>query len=212
MKIAPRVWKVCGMRDADNLRAVSKLQPDYMGFIFYDSSPRFVGDSFRIPNDLPTHVKRVGVFVNEDMDRVQQLVQKHQLDFVQLHGDESVAYAQELKSKVGVIKVFRVDADFDFCSTSEYESAADFFLFDTKGKHYGGNAFRFDWNLLGKYTGNTPFFLSGGISESNIQDLEDFHHKMFFGIDINSGVEEQPAIKSVDKIKSLLNSLNKIRP
>lgn len=211
MKITPNVWKVCGMRDAHNVRAVSRLQPDYMGFIFYEASPRFVGDSFRIPNDLPTNVKRVGVFVNEALDRVQQLVQKHQLDFVQLHGDESVAYAQELKRKVGVIKVFRVDEVFDFSSTSNYESIVDFFLFDTKGKHYGGNALRFDWNLLGKYTGNTPFFLSGGISESNIQDLKNFHHKKFYGIDINSGVEVRPALKSVDKLKSLLKSLNEVR-
>lgn len=204
----PKVWKVCGMRDAHNVRAVGELHPDYMGFIFYKSSPRFVGDQFNIPKDLPINIKRVGVFVNEVLDRVQLLIHKHQLDFVQLHGDESVAYAQELKSRVGVIKVFRIDEDFDFGSTSEYESTVDFFLFDTKGKRYGGNAMRFDWNLLKKYVGSTPFFLSGGISESNIQDLKDFRHEMFWGIDINSGVEEQPAIKSVDKIKSLLRSLN----
>ncbi|MBX2894331.1 MAG: phosphoribosylanthranilate isomerase [Cyclobacteriaceae bacterium] len=210
MKITPNVWKVCGMRDAHNVRAVGQLQPDYMGFIFYKASPRFVGDSFRIPNDLPTNIKRVGVFVNQALDRVYQLIEQHQLDFVQLHGDESVAYAQELQSRVGVIKVFRVDETFDFSFTSEYENIVDFFLFDTKGKHYGGNAIRFDWNLLKKYVGNTPFFLSGGISEANIQDLKNFHHEMFFGIDINSGVEEQPAIKSVDKIKSLFESLNKI--
>lgn len=210
MKIAPNVWKVCGMRDAHNVQAVGELQPDYMGFIFYEASPRFVGDSFRIPNDLPTNIKRVGVFVNEAVDRVQQLIQKHQLDFVQLHGDESVAYAQELKNRVGMIKVFRVDEAFDFSSTSDYESIVDYFLFDTRGKHYGGNAVRFDWDLLKKYTGSTPFFLSGGISESNIQDLKNFHHEMFYGIDINSGVEEQPAIKSVDKIKNVLRLLNEI--
>lgn len=208
--MACNVWKVCGMRDAHNVRAVGQLQPDYMGFIFYKGSPRFVGDSFRIRNDLPTNIKRVGVFVNEALGRVQQLIQKHQLDFVQLHGDESVAYAQELKSRVGVIKVFRVDEAFDFSSTSDYESIVDYFLFDTRGKHYGGNAVRFDWGLLKKYTGSTPFFLSGGISESNIQDLKNFHHEMFYGIDINSGVEEQPAIKSVDKIKNVLRLLNEI--
>jgi phosphoribosylanthranilate isomerase len=210
MKLAPVVWKICGMRNELNVCAVAALQPDYMGFIFYEASPRFVGHQFSVPNDFPASIKRVGVFVNETIDRVQELIQKHRLDFVQLHGDESVVYAQNLKSRVGVIKVFRVDEDFDFGSTAEYESSVDFFLFDTKGKHYGGNAKQFDWNLLKKYTGTTPFFLSGGISAATVQDLKKLHHEKFYGIDINSGVEEQPAIKSVDKIKSLLLSLNEI--
>jgi len=202
-------WKICGMRDAANIMEVAELQPDYMGFIFYEASPRFVGNQFDIP-DLPSRINRVGVFVNESLGRVQDLIQQHRLDFVQLHGDESVAYAKELKSKVGVIKVFRIDENFDFNSTVEFEHVADFFLFDTRGKHYGGNAMRFDWSLLKNYSGSVPFFLSGGISKSNIQELKNFQHEKLYALDINSGVEEKPGYKSVAKITDLQKSLNEI--
>lgn len=212
MKKTPDIiWKICGMRDSQNVWAVAELQPNYMGFIFYKDSPRFVGNQFEVPANLPTSMKRVGVFVNESLDRVLALVQKHRLDFVQLHGDEPVGYAEALKKITGVIKVFRVDEDFDFSATAEFETVSDFFLFDTKGTYFGGNAIQFDWNLLQKYVGNVPFFLSGGISPSTIQDLESFSHQKFYALDINSGVEEQPAFKSVEKIKDLLHSLEKIR-
>lgn len=200
--------KVCGMRAAANIEAVAATQPHFMGFIFYKNSPRYVGNQFQIPENFPVSIKRVGVFVNETPAVVLDRVQNHKLDFVQLHGDEKPGYIKNLKaSGVGVIKVFRVDADFDFSTTKEFESVSDFFLFDTKGKQYGGNAIKFDWKLLQQYTGSVPFFLSGGISADDIHALTEFKHPQWYGVDVNSGVEVVPGLKDSLKVKNLLQSL-----
>jgi phosphoribosylanthranilate isomerase len=202
------VCKVCGMRAATNIEAVAATQPQFMGFIFYKNSPRYVGNQFLIPENFPISIKRVGVFVNETSEVILDLLQKHKLDFVQLHGDETPAYVKNLKAiRVGIIKVFRVDADFDFSTTKEFESGSDFFLFDTKGKQYGGNAIKFDWKLLQKYTGSVPFFLSGGISVDDIQALTEFKHPQWYGVDVNSGVEIEPGLKDSLKVKNLIQLL-----
>lgn len=202
------VCKVCGMRAPANIEAVADMQPRFMGFIFYKNSPRFVGDQFKIPENFPVSIKRVGVFVNEIFAVVLDRVQKHKLDFVQLHGDETPAYVKNLKvNGVGVIKVFRVDADFDFLTIKEFEAVSDFFLFDTKGKQYGGNAIKFDWGLLQQYTGTVPFFLSGGISADDIHTLAEFKHPQWYGVDVNSGVEIEPGLKDSLKVKNLIQLL-----
>lgn len=202
------VCKVCGMRAAANIEAVAATQPQFMGFIFYKNSPRYVGNQFLIPENFPISIKRVGVFVNETSEAILDLLQKHKLDFVQLHGDEAPAYVRNLKAKgVGIIKVFRVDADFDFSTTKEFEAVSDYFLFDTKGKQYGGNAIKFDWKLLQQYTGSVPFFLSGGISVDDIQALTEFKHPQWYGVDVNSGVEIEPGLKDSVKVKNLIQLL-----
>lgn len=202
------VCKVCGMRAATNIEAVAAMQPQFIGFIFYKNSPRFVGDQFQIPENFPVGIKRVGVFVNETSEIVLDWTQKHRLDFVQLHGDETPVYVRNLKAKgVGIIKVFRVDVDFDFSTTKEFEAVSDFFLFDTKGKQYGGNAIKFDWKLLQQYTGSVPFFLSGGISVDDIQALTEFKHPQWCGVDVNSGVEIEPGLKDSVKVKNLIQML-----
>ncbi|HCZ34422.1 MAG TPA: N-(5'-phosphoribosyl)anthranilate isomerase [Cytophagales bacterium] len=200
--------KVCGMRAAANIEAVATTQPQFMGFIFYKNSPRYVGNQFQIPENFPVSIKRVGVFVNEIFEVVRDLAQKHKLDFIQLHGDEAPVYIKNLKaSGVGFIKVFRVNAEFDFSTTKEFESLSDFFLFDTKGKQYGGNAIKFDWKLLQQYTGSVPFFLSGGISADDIHALTEFKHPQWYGVDVNSGVEVEPGLKDSLKVKNLIQLL-----
>lgn len=196
------------MRTAANIEAVTATQPQFMGFIFYKKSPRYVGELFQIPENFPVSIKRVGVFVNETSEIVLDRVQNHRLDFVQLHGDETPVYVKNLKaSGVRIIKVFRVDADFDFSTTKEFEPLSDYFLFDTKGKQYGGNAIKFDWKLLQQYTGSVPFFLSGGISVDDIQVLTEFSHPQWFGVDVNSGVEIEPGLKDSLKVKNLIQLL-----
>jgi phosphoribosylanthranilate isomerase len=211
--ISSLACKVCGMREASNILAIADIKPQFMGFIFYEPSPRFVGKDFQIPDGFPNDVNRVGVFVNEDIEVVFDLVKKHRLDFVQLHGDESVSYCAQLKAReVRVIKVFRVDSNFDLTSTKEFEYLSDYFLFDTKGKQYGGNAIKFDWSLLQQYKGSVPFFLSGGISIADMSALKEFNHPMWFGIDVNSGVEIKPGLKDSVKVKNLIQlteSINK---
>jgi len=200
--------KVCGMRDANNIMQVADVHPDFMGFIFYPPSPRFVGVDFDIPSEFPKDIKRVGVFVNETSSRVAELARKNQLDFLQLHGDESVEYCLELKNAgFGVIKVFRVDVDFDFNQTDIYSEVVNYFLFDTKGKYYGGNALKFDWALLKKYDQKIPFFLSGGIDINDVNTILELEGMNLVAIDINSGVERSPGLKDIVKLSEVINKI-----
>ena len=198
--------KICGNRD--NIVEVASLNPDYMGFIFYEPSPRHVGVDFKMPV-LPKSIKKVGVFVNEDVEVIKKLVAKFKLDFVQLHGHESVEDCRVLKEfGVGVIKVFSIDTTFDFKTTIPYEHVVDYFLFDTKGKFYGGNAIPFDWNLLADYHLRVPFFLGGGLDLENISGIKNISTMNLHAIDVNSGVEDSPGLKNIVKTKSMLEILN----
>jgi phosphoribosylanthranilate isomerase len=196
-------WKVCGMRDSQNIVEVSQLQPDYMGFIFYAASPRYVGEDFVMP-DIPPATKRVGVFVNADDAVIRQKVRDYKLDFVQLHGAESPDQCARLKKEnVGVIKVFSVDDEIDFKITEKYRGLVDYFLFDTKGKFPGGNAQTFNWDVLSRYDQKTPFFLSGGIRPEHVAEIRKLRLPALQIIDINSGVELRPAFKDINKIKAM---------
>lgn len=196
------------MRDGKNIREVAQLHPHYMGFIFYATSPRFVGNDFKIPKDFPKDTQRVGVFVNETNEVMLQMISHHQLDYVQLHGNETVEQCRSLKqSGVGVIKVFSVDESMDFAVTIPYQEVVDFFLFDTKGKYFGGNARTFDWKILKTYDQKIPFFLSGGITPENIREIVDLAEMNLEGIDVNSGVEIQPALKDVSKVRAIKSVL-----
>jgi phosphoribosylanthranilate isomerase len=192
------------MREPANILDVGMLQPDFMGFIFYDQSPRCVPSSFEIPSKLNQSIKKVGVFVNENFEKVFEVVNRHELDFAQLHGDEPVSFCEKLKqAEIGVIKVFSIDDDFDFKLVNPYKKVVDYFLFDTRGKHRGGNASTFDWNLLEQYDQEIPFFLSGGISPSNVGDGMQLKNLNLYGFDVNSGVENEPGMKDVNKIREL---------
>lgn len=190
--------KICGMRDAANIKEVAELRPDYMGFIFYEKSPRFVGDKFVIP-DL--QLAAVGVFVNESTEKILS----KGLKIVQLHGDETPDQCDELRKHVKVIKAFSIDNDFDFETTKKYN--ADYFLFDTKGKYYGGNAKTFNWNKLKEYDQRIPFFLSGGLNADNLKDISILKGMNLHAIDLNSGVEDSPGVKDIEKIKSVMSCL-----
>lgn len=201
----PIKLKVCGMRDNRNVLEVASSRPDFMGFIFYEKSPRYVGLNFKIPDDLDARIQWVGVFVNENVKTIIKLVSKHRLDFVQLHGDESPNECRELKeNRIGVIKVFSVDDDFDFGIVNAYQSVVDYFLFDTKGKARGGNGVVFNWNLLKNYEGDVPFFLSGGIDPENVNLIKKLNHKQLFAIDVNSGIEIAPGVKDISKLNLLI--------
>lgn len=202
--------KICGMRYPENIREVAALQPDYLGFIFYAPSPRFVGMDYIIP-ELVSSIKRVGVFVNETEGVILDTIKKMKLDAVQLHGAESPAFCAVIKSQgVEVVKAFSVDDTFNFERTTPYENNVDFMLFDTKGKYYGGNALTFNWNVLERYNQKVPFFLSGGISADNVPGIEKLMHMNIHALDINSGVEDAPALKNVEKIKQLKDQLSVI--
>lgn len=203
--------KVCGMRDPENIREVAGLSPDYMGFIFYASSPRYVGDNFGMSDNANADLVRVGVFVNAGHDEIVKRSRLTGFSHVQLHGNESVDEAARLRdSGFKIIKVFSVDEAFDFSVTKKYIPAADYFLFDTKGKLYGGNARTFDWNILKRYDQETPFFLSGGLSAENIADITKLSGMNLHALDVNSGVEEIPGMKSLSKLKAVFETLDRL--
>lgn len=197
--------KVCGMRDPENIRQVAALQPDYMGFIFYENSKRYA-EGYITPEllaELPASIKKTGVFVNADTAKIKELISKYKLNAVQLHGRETPGQCAELQ-EVGmeVIKVFSVDDKFVFENTLLYENCADFFLFDTRGNEYGGNGFPFDWELLKGYLSPKPYFLSGGLNLENVKHLNEVHPKPY-AIDVNSGFEQEPGLKKLEDLKKL---------
>ncbi len=213
--------KVCGMRELPNLEGLTQVAVDWIGFIFYSKSPRYVeaegfGDSglqktFVQRTPAGQRIKKVGVFVNEELDVVKEKIEKYSLDAVQLHGQETVFYCQDLRETgVTVIKAFSIDAGFSFTLTDAYQYDCDYFLFDAKGLQPGGNGTTFDWSLLQKYTGKTSFFLSGGLSPGMEEAVRSFQHPQFIGLDLNSGFELGPGRKDLNLLAEFIHRVQSI--
>ena len=196
--------KVCGMRDAENIREVEALGIDRMGFIFWPKSSRYVSER---PAYLPTKCKRVGVFVDEDIETVRRIADDYALDYIQLHGHESRAYCAQLKG-LKLIKAISVSGRDDIATYNTYEGLVDYFLFDTKCPSVGGSGQQFDWTVLADYVGETPFLLSGGIGPDDVERVNASHHSKCIGIDLNSRFEIAPGLKDINKLKDFLNALN----
>ncbi len=216
--------KVCGMKYQENIEAVGALQPDYLGFIFYEKSPRnFVGD---IP-ELASSIKKTGVFVDASFDFILEKVRQYDFKAIQLHGNESSEYCRDLKSMlerhtqldkwntepvewntepVEVWKVFSIKDEFDFDLLKPYESIIDYFLFDTKGKEKGGNGYTFDWRVLNNYNSPTPFILSGGIGLEEINKIKTILKTKLpiHGIDVNSKFESKPGVKNIEELEKFI--------
>ena len=200
------------MRDAENIREIERLGIDMMGFIFWPKSSRYVSER---PAYLPTNCKRVGVFVDEDIEQVKRTADEYQLDMIQLHGSESPDYIRGLRADVSspaIIKAFNIATKEDFETTKPYEGIVDYFLFDTKGPSVGGNGAKFDWTVLADYVGETPFLLSGGIGPDDAEvltsHLSPLTSKKCIGIDLNSRFELAPGMKDVSALRKFLNELN----
>jgi len=191
-----------------NTAEVAMLQPDYLGFIFYEKSPRnFEGVIPKLPNTI----KKVGVFVNATKENVIEKIRIYKLNVIQLHGEETPQFCKELKSEVDtkIIKVFSVKDAFDFSILEPYEDVVDYYLFDTKGKEKGGNGIIFNWNILKHYPSTKPFILSGGIGSNVIEDLKKFITSSLplYSIDVNSKFETKPGLKNIDTLKNFINEL-----
>lgn len=195
-----------------NVAEVAALQPDYLGFIFYEKSSRNY-----ILNEIPPSpgIKKVGVFVDASISFVMKKIKTLKLDVIQLHGDESVFYINELnqnifnsklRHEVEIWKVFSVGENFDFDILSKYENTVDKFLFDTKGKDKGGNGFAFDWTVLKEYPSTKLFILSGGISMENISEVKELLKTdlPIYAIDVNSKFEDSPGMKNIEELKKLI--------
>ena len=197
--------KVCGMKYSQNITEVENLFPDLMGFIFYEKSKRF----FNQPEiNLNYKVKRVGVFVNENIQEIKNKIKKYKLDYVQLHGEENVNFCHSLQPFVKIIKVFKIDYNFNFKKTEEFEEVCDYFLFDTKSQLHGGSGKKFDWDLLKNYNCKKDFFLSGGIDISDIEEIKKIVNSYpIAGIDVNSKFELDNLEKDKEKINLLIKKL-----
>lgn len=225
------------MKYVENIKQVADVNPDYLGFIFYEKSKRnFEG----IIPEISNSIKKTGVFVNEYVEIVVSLIEEYRLDAIQLHGDESVEYIKELKShfersreifkkeieslsqkqksklrqpmfdkKLEIIKVFGIKETFDFSLLEPYVDMVDYFLFDTKGKDRGGNGYPFNWSVLNDYPFNKPFFLSGGIGVEDIEKVKEIKDSdlPIYAVDVNSKFETKPGFKKVNEVKRFKNEI-----
>ncbi|MEH6681946.1 MAG: phosphoribosylanthranilate isomerase [Sediminicola sp.] len=210
------------MKYTENIQAVAALEPDYLGFIFWSPSKRFYQGNIPV---LPPSIKKVGVFVDSSISEIVDLVERHDLYAVQLHGTESSQFCRLLKehlktltkrrngnldSSIKIIKVFGVDKNFDLAILNEFEPVADFYLFDTKGPLPGGNGYGFDWELLESYKGSKPFFLSGGIGPEDEVKLKKFLSSPAslhcHALDVNSKFEERPGLKDIESLRTFIKN------
>jgi phosphoribosylanthranilate isomerase len=206
--------KICGMKH--NVTEVAGLHPEYLGFIFYDKSPRnFTGE---IPN-ISGDISRVGVFVNATLNFINECISKHHLKVIQLHGDETPEFCKELRGdlllsgneSIQLWKVFHIRDKFDFGKLTPYESHVDAFLFDTKGTSRGGNGIAFNWKVLGEYSSEKPFILSGGIGQEEVEKVKDIIRTglPIVAVDINSRFEREPGLKDIKMLKRFIDELSR---
>lgn len=202
--------KVCGMRDAQNIREVEALGVDIMGFIFWPQSSRYVGGK---PGYLPG-CRRAGVFVDAELQDILDAVEAFGLDIIQLHGHETPEAVEALRRSaaavnpsISIIKSLAVAGAGDLEQTAAYEGVCDAFLFDTKGKLPGGNGQQFDWSVLEHYGGRRPFLLSGGIGPGDAERIRAFSAPGFIGIDLNSRFEVAPGLKDVEALRTFIETI-----
>lgn len=202
--------KVCGITTSEDILNLINLKIDRLGFIFYHKSKRYVygkliEDGLK---EIPKHIKKTGVFVNAEKAEIEQLIDQYHLDSIQLHGEETPEFCKYFRTKTEVIKVISIKDKDSFETAKQYQDACDLFLFDTQSVNYGGTGETFNWQWLEAYTLNKPFYLSGGISLENFEEIKKIKYKQLVGIDVNSKFEIRPGIKDIAKIKQLIELMN----
>ena len=217
---SPIKLKVCGLTKLDQIVELMQMNIDFLGFIFYEKSPRYVLNALTL-NEIKSiqHRGKVGVFVNENIATIHEISEKAGLNYIQLHGDETedfiIELRQNLKEEVKIIKVFRIpiviprneESQRFFTSLLAVQNDIDYVLFDTDSESFGGTGKTFDWQILNELEINIPYFLSGGISEENIENIKQLEQQPF-ALDINSKVEIEPGNKNINKIKIVKNLLH----
>jgi len=202
--------KVCGITNTETIRALIPMNITRLGFIFYHRSPRYVYGKLieQGLNEIPGHIKKTGVFVNAEIAEIEQILETYPLDTIQLHGDESPEFCSHFRARTEVIKTISIKDKSSFESAKFYQDACDLFLFDTQSDKFGGTGKTFDWQWLEAYTLDKQFYLSGGISLENYEEIKNIRHYQLAGIDINSRFEKAPGIKDIEKIKQLIILMN----
>jgi len=206
--------KVCGMTKPEQVKQLDEMGVEFAGFIFYPKSPRYVFKSMPATEikKIRGKINKVGVFVNADADQILKTVDACGLYLVQLHGDENPRVCERIANYVSVIKAFRISEDDNIeWKIREYYDAVDMYMFDTEGVGYGGTGKKFNWQLLKGQNIRKPFFLSGGISPDDTENLKTFQTdpvaKDLFAVDINSKFEIMPGVKDMDKVKEFVSKV-----
>ena len=202
--------KVCGMRNPENIARVAALEPDYMGFIFYERSPRYAAalDPDILDTALPSSVRRTGVFVDAPVSEILRTAERYKLHTLQLHGAESPQTCSKLREAgYEIVKAFGVERRADLMKTVHYESCCDLFLFDTRTPGHGGSGNRFDWRILEAYGSGTPFLLSGGISALDAQDILSIDHPSLYGADLNSRFEIEAGLQNTELLERFIKTI-----
>lgn len=206
--------KVCGMTLPEQVNALDEMGVDIAGFIFYDKSPRFMRNKITPEKmrKIGGRIAKVGVFVNEDYEKLMKTVEEYRLDMVQLHGDESERFCERVANYVTTIKAFRLSENDPIeWMIRPFHDGSDMYMFDTLGSGYGGTGKKFNWNLLKDVNINKLFFLSGGIEPGDENRLMEFMEmeaaKKLFAIDINSRFEVTAGVKDIVKVKSFVQNL-----
>lgn len=202
--------KICGMREPENILEIAELKPDLMGFIFYQGSPRFADEILdpEIIAKFAPQIRKAGVFVNADFEEITGTIRKYSLDIVQLHGNERPELCRRLRETgIQVIKAFNIKENIGFKLCSEFILWTNYFLFDTLTSDYGGSGNKFDWKILEKYDLGHPFFLSGGITPGDVNNILEITNPAFYGIDLNSRFEVKPGLKDIETLKKFLSDI-----
>lgn len=206
--------KVCGMTNIENVQKVCSFSPDYLGFIFFSKSPRYVGKNPdpMLFDAVPPEVEKIAVFVNEDFKRIVALAEKYGIDSIQLHGEESVGLCNLLR-QIGkkVIKAIPGNKLHDMEMIAAYTEATDYLLFDTPVAGYGGSGEKFDWSVLEILESTLPFFLSGGIGHDDADEILRMNYTNLFAIDVNSKFEVSPGIKDEILVGSFIERIKNER-
>jgi len=196
--------KICGITNIEDALTAVAAGADALGFVFYEKSPRYVTPLKvqQILSLLPPFVTTVGLFVNEPLDRVRQIIMMTRLQVVQFHGDESPEDCR--LDECRVIKALRVKNEESLKGADDYPVSA--LLLDAwSGRQYGGSGKSFDWQLAKKLTGTKPLILAGGLNPDNV--AEAIHQVHPYAVDVSSGVEESPGRKDHQKIIQFINQV-----
>ena len=197
--------KICGLTNQQNVSEVADLRPDYMGFILYNGSPRFVSleTAGALTKDLASSILKVGVLVNESFENALKIAQSGYFDLIQLHGNEDVEYCRELSNHIQIIKAFSVGKSLPVNLTA-YLGFCEMFLFDTSGELPGGSGKSFDHRILSSYRMEKDFILAGGISPADANGLKSIKNDRLAVVDLNSRFELSPGIKDILLLKKFI--------
>jgi phosphoribosylanthranilate isomerase len=209
--------KVCSLTQLGQVEALDDAGVEFVGFMFYQKSPRYLGNLLS-PDDVRKarwKTNKVGVFVNPTYEEVMRSADAYGLHMVQLHGDETPKFCERVSEQLETIKAFRVAPDDNIeWRVRNYSGSCDIYLFDTAGQQYGGSGRKFDWELLMNTQISKPFILSGGIGPDDVENIRRFHEgaagSKLFAVDVNSKFEVHPGVKNIELLTPFIQSVHTI--